>query len=249
VPDDRLSPDVPPSCIPKSTDSIAIDNHDAVTQVLERSILNLWDVVNELASIRPQKPNRYRVTIFGSARMKPDSAIYNDVRALAAALTTMGCDIVTGGGPGLMEAANAGSVMGDPDNLNQSIGIRVNLQFEQSVNAFVEEAYSHKTFFSRLHHFVMLSDAFIVVPGGIGTALEATMIWQLLQVRQLQNVPLIMVGDMWSDFVDWADRFMVQPEMPLASAEDMQIPYCVDRVEAAIEIIRKSQQEWLDCRG
>jgi hypothetical protein len=58
-----------------------------------------------------------------------------------------------------------------------------------------------------------------------------------------------MVGEMWSDFVDWADRFMVQQETPLAVAEDMQIPHCVDRVEAAIEIIRKSQQEWLDCRG
>jgi uncharacterized protein (TIGR00730 family) len=246
---DRSAPNPAPSCIPKSADSIAIEDGDAVLRVLQRSVLNLWEVVNELAAIRPGKPDRYRVTIFGSARMKPDSAIYNDVRALAAALTTMGCDIVTGGGPGLMEAANAGSVIGDPDNLRQSIGIRVDLQFEQSVNAFVEEAYSHKTFFSRLHHFVMLSDAFIVVPGGIGTALEATMIWQLLQVRQLQNVPLIMVGEMWSDFVDWADRFMVQQDMPLANPEDMQIPHCVDRVEAAIDIIRKSQQEWLDCRG
>jgi uncharacterized protein (TIGR00730 family) len=238
----------PPHCIPKSTDSIAIDNHDAVIRVLERSILNLWEVVNELAAIQPAKPDRYRVTIFGSARMKPDSAIYNDVRALAAALTTMGCDIVTGGGPGLMEAANAGSVMGDPDNQHQSIGIRVDLPFEQSANAFVEEAYNHKTFFSRLHHFVMLSDAFIIMPGGIGTTLEATMIWQLLQVQQLQHVPLIMVGEMWSEFVDWADRFMVQTDMPLAAAADLQIPHCVDRVETAIEIIRKSQQEWLNCR-
>lgn len=249
MPDDRPAPNPAPSCLPKSAASIAIDDSEAVFELLQRSVFNLWEVVNELTTVRPPQHDRYRVTIFGSARMKSGSVVYNDVRSLAAALTTMGCDIITGGGPGLMEAANAGSVMGDPDNLRQSIGIRVDLQFEQAANAFVEEVYSHKTFFSRLQHFVMLSDAFIVVPGGIGTVLEAAMIWQLLQVRQLQNVPLIMVGEMWADFVDWADRFMIQSETPLASAEDMQIPTCVDRVETAIEIIRNSRQDWLNCHS
>ena len=72
------------------------------------------------------------------------------------------------------------------------------LPFEQDVNPFVEQAFEHETFFTRLHHFVIASDAFVVVPGGIGTVLETLMIWKLLQVRHVDNVPLIFVGKMWN---------------------------------------------------
>src|SRR5262245_64933688 len=116
----------------------------------------------------------------------------------------MGCDIVTGGGPGLMQAANEGAAAAGAAERNRSVGIRVDLPFEQEVNPFVELAYEHKTFFTRLHHFVLASDAFIVAPGGIGTVLETTMIWQLLQVKHLDHVPLILVGKIWPGFVEWA---------------------------------------------
>ena len=82
----------------------------------------------------------------------------------------------------------------DPDGKPESVGIRVELPFEQDVNAFVTEAFEHKTFFTRLHHFVLVSDAFIVTPGGIGTVLETLMVWQLLQVRHLHDTPLILAG-------------------------------------------------------
>ena len=100
---------------------------------------------------------------------------------MAAVLAEMGCDIVTGGGPGLMQAANEGAASCQAE----SIGIRVDLPFEQEVNSFVTQAFEHRTFFTRLHQFVLTSDAYVVAPGGIGTVLETMMIWQLLQVRHL----------------------------------------------------------------
>ena len=83
-----------------------------------------------------------------------------------------------------MAAANEGTRRADPEAaVARSVGIRVELPFEQDVNAFVTQAYEHRTFFTRLQQFVLMSDAFVVMPGGIGTVLEAMMIWQLLQVR------------------------------------------------------------------
>jgi len=113
------------------------------------------------------------------------------VKRMAGELAAMGCDIVTGGGPGLLQAANEGATeRGAPERV-QYVSIRVQLPFEQQINPFVEQVFEHQTFFTRLHHFVLLSDAFIVAPGSIGTVPESTMIWQLLQVRHLHDVPLI----------------------------------------------------------
>src|SRR5204862_3759230 len=133
-----------------------------------------------LTRLRPSRRDRYRVTIFGSARLAPGSFGYEETKRTAAALARMGCDIITGGGPGLMQAANEGAASA-PRRV-RSLGIRVHLPFEQEVNAFVTRAFEHRTFFTRLHQFVLASDAFVVAPGGIGTVLELTMIWQLLQV-------------------------------------------------------------------
>ncbi len=228
----------------QSSENVCITDSGQAFTLIQDSVLGLWEVVNSLASIRPPKRERYRVTIFGSARMEPDSPLYKEVCWLASELTTMGCDIITGGGPGLMQAANEGSVRADPANLTQSIGIRIDLGFEQSANPFVERLYQHRTFFSRLHHFVLLSDAFVVVPGGIGTTLEAFMIWQLLQVRKLHTTPLIMIGPMWADLVKWAQLHMLETEPPMAAPVDIQIPYCVDSFAAAIAILREAQANW-----
>jgi uncharacterized protein (TIGR00730 family) len=216
----------------------------ATYAIIQGAILKLWDVVNGLSLVTPPKRSRYSVTIFGSARLTQDSATYADVQQLATDLTRMGCDIITGGGPGAMEAANAGSVLADPDNLTQSIGIRVALDFEQQTNTFVEQAFQHRTFFSRLQHFVLISDAFVVVPGGIGTTLEALMIWQLLQVRNMRQAPLILVGPMWAQLVDWAKRSMVQGQEAYADAADMAIPTCVDSCEAALALLKTDHARW-----
>ncbi|RPI81722.1 MAG: LOG family protein [Planctomycetaceae bacterium] len=224
------------------TDIVRLNNEDAVKQVISNVVLDLWDVVNNLTRLRPAKDERYSVTIFGSARTRPGSTIYEETKRCAAALAELGCDIITGGGPGLMQAANEGAAAAGKVG---SIGIRVDLPFEQDANAFVRQVFQHRTFFTRLHQFVLTSDAFIVAPGGIGTLLEVAMIWQLLQVRHIGDMPLILMGDMWPGLIEWARESMLVFDPPLASPNDLVIPQCVPGASEAIEIIREHHAQWL----
>lgn len=220
---------------------ISLSDEEAVKEIIGTTVLNLWKVVNNLTRLRPSRRERYRVAIFGSARAKPGTFVYEEVKRVAAAFAAVGCDIVTGGGPGLMQAANEGaSLAGAPG----SMGIRVDLPFEQDVNPFVEQAFEHETFFTRLHHFVIASDAFVVVPGGIGTVLEMLMIWQLLQVRHVRHVPLVLVGKMWKGLVEWARVSMLDPKLALVNAEDLQIPQCVETADEAIAVVRDLHRKW-----
>jgi predicted Rossmann-fold nucleotide-binding protein len=148
-----------------------------------------------------------------------------------------------------MQAANEGAAAAAPELRDRSIGVRIQLEFEQHTNPFVGQAYEHRTFFSRLHHFVLLSHAFVVVPGGIGTTLEALMIWQLLQVRKLYGTPLIMIGRMWPDFVEWAREHMLGVEPHLADPVDLSIPRCVAGVDEAVAIIREYHETWVRDRA
>ena len=91
---------------------------------------------------------------------------------------------------------------------------------------------------------MIASDAFVVVPGGIGTVLEMLMIWQLLQVRHVDKVPLILVGKMWRGLVDWARTSMLDPRLALASAKDFDIPTCVDTADEAIALVRDLHKGW-----
>src|SRR5690349_18918056 len=111
--------------------SVSLADEEAVKKVLIDSVLGLWDVVNNLSSIRPSRKDRYRVTIFGSARAKPGTIAYEETKRASKALAAMGCDIITGGGPGLMQAANEGVDAADGAH---SMGIRVDLPLEQEVN-------------------------------------------------------------------------------------------------------------------
>lgn len=223
------------------TTPVSLGDEEAVRDVLVDSVLGLWDVVNNLTRLRPSRRDRYRVTIFGSARLQPGSFGYEETKRVAAALARLGCDIVTGGGPGLMQAANAGAKQAG--GKARSVGIRVELPFEQESNAFVTDAFEHRTFFTRLHQFVLTSDAFVVAPGGIGTVLELTLIWQLLQVHHL-DAPLLLVGKMWPGLVDWARQAMLASEPPLASAKDFDLPRCVEDADEAIAIIGAHHRAW-----
>ncbi len=225
-------------------ETVALTDEEGVKKIIVDTVFGLWGIVNNLTRLRPSKRERYRVTIFGSARIKPGHWAYDEVKRLSSALAEMGCDIVTGGGPGLMQAANEGARSRDSGERAQSVGIRVDLPFEQEVNPFVQEAYEHQTFFSRLHHFVIVSDAYVVVPGGIGTVLESMLIWQLLQVRHLHATPLIFVGEMWFELVEWATRHMLRPGSELANPEDMTIPRCVKTADEAIAILERQHAHW-----
>jgi hypothetical protein len=226
---------------PDGAHLVSLADEGAVKEILETTVLDLWKVVNNLTRLRPSKRDRYRVAIFGSARAQPGTPVYEEVKRAASAFAAMGCDIVTGGGPGLMQAANEGA---RAVGATGSMGIRVDLPFEQDVNPFVEQAFVHETFFTRLHHFVIASDAFVVVPGGIGTVLETLMIWQLLQVRHMNDTPLILVGKMWRELVEWAQRSMLDPALALASQKDLLIPHCLDTADEAIAVIQDVHAKW-----
>lgn len=229
--------------VKQKSNLISLDDEDAVKEAVWASILGLWDVVNTLTQLRPSRRERYRVSIFGSARIKPGTFGYEETKRAAKALAEMGCDIITGGGPGLMQAANEGA--SSAPARSRSYGIRVALPFEQNVNAFVSQAFEHRTFFTRLHQFVIASDAFIVAPGGVGTVLEMMMIWQLLQVQHLQDTPLILVGKMWPGLIEWAKSSMLSMDPPLANPEDLTIPLCAAGADEAIALIRTHHGTWL----
>ncbi len=229
---------------------VPLSDEKGALEILTKSLLGLWETVNNLTRLRPTKRDRYRVTIFGSARVDPNHWVYAAVRDVAAELTRLGCDIVTGGGPGLMQAANEGVKLADPDGtLQKSMGIRVELPFEQDVNAFVTEAFEHKTFFTRLHHFVLVSDAFIVCPGGIGTVLEMTMVWQLLQVRHLQDTPLLLAGRFWDGLIEWVQTEMLRSDSPLISPGDLKIPQILPDGPAIVQAIRDHHTRWKQKQG
>ena len=225
---------------------VSLGDEQKALHLLADSVMHLWEAVNNLTQLRPTRRERYRVTIFGSARVPEGHWVYGAVRDLAEGLTQLGCDIVTGGGPGLMEAANEGAKRADPDASDRSVGIRIALPFEQDENAFVTRAYEHRTFFTRLHQFVLMSDAFVAVPGGIGTVLEAMMIWQLLQVGHIQDTPLILLGKMYADLVVWCRNYMLRPEFPLAGPEDLDLPRCVDDGPGILQIVREHHARWVE---
>jgi hypothetical protein len=228
--------------IRRGNEPVSLADVEGVRQIVAESVLGLWDVVNNLTRMRLARSDRYRVTIFGSARVQPDEFAYVETRRLAAALAAMDCDIVTGGGPGLMQAANEGAAT--VPGASKSVGIRIELPFEQDVNAFVTQAFEHRTFFTRLHQFVLTSDVFVVAPGGIGTVLETMMVWQLLQVGHIKDTPLIMVGKMWPGLVEWARGAMLGAEPPLANLGDIDIPRCVANADEALAIIGKHHAQW-----
>jgi uncharacterized protein (TIGR00730 family) len=216
---------------------LSMTDERAVRKLVHQAVYQLWSVVDNLTRLRPQHDS-YRVIIFGSSQMPPESLLYGEVRRLARELAVMGCSIVTGGGSGLMQAANEGATSGGANDRCESIGISIDFDFTCHPNPYVRTSYPHRTFFSRLHHFVLLSDAFVVVPGGIGTLMETMMVWQLLQARKLHGTPLILVGSMWAEMVDWARTHMLEVEVPMLAAADMTIPQCVPDVDAALAVIR-----------
>src|SRR5512141_3056119 len=212
------------------------------THVLDKAIYQLWETINDLEQIQPERVEHFRVSIFGSSRIQRGDPIYDEVKKLSYELSRMGADIVTGGGPGLMEAANSGAVEGQADSHSRSFGLAIHLPSEEGPNPFVDRVFKHRTFFSRLHHFVRLSSAFVVMPGGIGTCLEAFMIWQLLQVKHMKEHPLILVGNMWPGLIGWMKENMV--ERGLVSPPDLDVVRIVASGEDAIPIIAESYERF-----
>lgn len=175
----------------------------------------------------------YRVAIFGSARIREGDPEYNEVFALAKGLAEAGFDVVTGGGPGLMQAANAGHRSAGGDT--HSIGLNIKLPFEQEANKYLDIKKEFDRFSGRLDTFMALSDAVVVATGGIGTLLELFYTWQLVQVQHLCDTPIILFGDMWGPLLAWLKNDV--QNRGLFNSKDMNQIFHLTSTDSVVRLI------------
>jgi uncharacterized protein (TIGR00730 family) len=187
----------------------------------------------------------FRVCIFGSARIKPEDKMYKKVLHLAFSLGELGIDVLTGGGPGMMAAANKGIIAGRQafNTQSKSIGISVDLNNFEPLNSYLDIKHHHKKFSSRLDDFMRLSNAVVITPGGVGTLLEVYYTWQLLQLKLISSRPLIFWGsEMWGDLVNWMKQ--KQLNNGLVSESDFGFIHIVDTTEEVVQIIKEHHEKF-----
>jgi uncharacterized protein (TIGR00730 family) len=173
------------------------------------------------------------VTIFGSARTKPDSALYKLARTIARRLAEAGYAIITGGGPGTMEAANRGCREGG----GLSVGCNIELPHEQGLNAYVDLGIEFRYFFARKTMFVKYADAFVILPGGFGTLDELFEALTLIQTRKVRNFPVVMVGsEYWAGLLDWIRGTLVA--QGAVDEADLALLQLTDDPDEVVRIIR-----------
>lgn len=183
------------------------------------------------------------VSIFGSARTDPDHMYYKLAEEIAYKLTQSGYGVITGGGPGVMEAANKGAQRGD----GISVGLNIQLPFEQSSNPYIDtdKLITFKHFFVRKVMFQKYAQGFIVLPGGFGTFDEFFESATLIQTEKIGKFPIVLVGrEFWKGLVDWIEE-VVQAEQKNISPEDMNLFTLVDTADEAIEVINEFYSKYL----
>jgi uncharacterized protein (TIGR00730 family) len=174
------------------------------------------------------------VSIFGSARTKPDHPYYKLAIDISRKLTEEGFGVITGGGPGIMEAGNKGAQVYN----GVSVGLGIDLPFEQGVNEFVDrdKVLNHRFFFVRKVMFVKYAQGFVVLPGGMGTMDELFEVLTLIQTRKITKVPIVLVGkSFWSGLKDWIQNTML--EAGNINEKDLDLIPIVDTADEAVAII------------
>lgn len=174
------------------------------------------------------------ISVFGSARTKPDDKYYQMAVNISEMLAKRGYGVITGGGPGIMEAGNKGAQMGG----GKSVGLNIELPFEQSRNKYIDEDSNLKFdyFFVRKVIFVKYSQGFVVVPGGFGTLDELFEALTLIQTKKINNRPVVLIGsEYWQGLIDWIKDVMLKQGN--ISPEDLDLFRIVDSEEEAIKYI------------
>ncbi len=184
----------------------------------------------------------FRVAIFGSARIKPNDPRYKLVYRLAKMIAEKEIDIVTGGGPGLMDAASRGHHKGRKGNGSESIGLTIQLPREQSDGYHLDIKKDFERFSKRLDSFMSLSNVVVVAPGGIGTILELFYTWQLIQVKQVCEMPIILLDDKWDELIEWVKKGPLRAK--LMSPEDMDPIFCAKTPTQVMRLILKTKEEF-----
>ena len=175
------------------------------------------------------------ISIFGSARTKADSPHYQTAVKIAQKLTDAGFGIITGGGPGIMEAANKGASLQG----GVSVGLNIDLPFEQSHNPYIDndKNLSHRYFFVRKVMFVKYAQGFVVLPGGFGTLDEAFEVLTLMQTKKITPVPVILVGTaFWSGLKEWITSVMLEKESNI-NREDLDLIPIMDDPDDVVQYI------------
>jgi hypothetical protein len=183
------------------------------------------------------------VSIFGSARLTSDSEYYKLAEEVAFKLTQFGYGIITGGGPGIMEAANLGAKRGT----GRSVGINIALPYEQNANLFVDhdKLITFDYFFVRKTMFMKYAQGFIVLPGGFGTFDELFEALTLIQTEKIGRFPIVLIGkDYWSGLIDWIRKTMLN-EHQCIHPDDLDLFHLVDDPDEAVEIINNFYSKYL----
>jgi len=183
------------------------------------------------------------VSIFGSARTAPTHPHFKMAEEIAYKLTQFGYGVITGGGPGIMEAGNIGAMRGK----GRSVGLNINLPFEQSANLFIDpdKLITFDHFYVRKTMFMKYSQGFIVLPGGFGTMDEMFEALTLIQTEKIGKFPIVLVGkSYWEGLIQWIKEVMMQ-QYHYVSADDLDIFIVVDDADSAVEIINKFYSKYL----
>ena len=175
------------------------------------------------------------VSVFGSARTKEDNKYYQTAEEIGFLLTQKGFGVITGGGPGIMEAANKGAVRGQ----GKSVGLNIELPFEQSHNIYIDhdKLLNFDYFFVRKVMFVKYAQGFIVLPGGVGTLDELFEAITLIQTGKIAKFPIVLVGkSYWDGMIEWIEKVMLGVEKNISS-EDLNLFSIVDTPSEAVDLI------------
>jgi len=195
-----------------------------------RIMAEFVDGIETLSSLEPA------VTIFGSARSKPGDKYYAMAEELGGLLAKEGFTVITGGGPGIMEAANKGS----KEAGGQSVGLNIVLPFEQKLNTYTNLHINFRYFFVRKVMFVKYAISYVIFPGGFGTMDELFEALTLIQTDKLKPFPVILIGSKyWDGLLTWVNDTMLKEGM--ISPEDRWIFTVVDTPRDAVEIIKNSK--------
>lgn len=186
------------------------------------------EATERLSAIRPA------VSIFGSARTAPDSPYYTLTETIARRLSDAGFSVISGGGPGIMEAANRGAFHGK----SPSIGLNIQLPHEQTTNSYQDISQSFRHFFARKYMFVRFANAYVVMPGGFGTLDELLEALTLIQTGKSRRIPIILVhSPFWRGLIDWFRSTLVSEGV--ISPEDVDLIQLIDQPEDVVEAIFK----------
>jgi uncharacterized protein (TIGR00730 family) len=193
-----------------------------------RIMAEFVEATERLSSIRPA------VSIFGSARTLPEHPYYKLTEQITRQLSDAGFAVISGGGPGIMEAANKGAYFGE----SPSIGLNIQLPHEQHRNVYQDISQTFRHFFARKYMFVKFASAYVVLPGGFGTLDELMEALTLVQTGKIRKMPIILVcSDFWRGMIDWLEQVLVSEGM--IGPEDMNLIQMIDEPGEVVNAIFK----------